>query len=90
MPQDGFYKGQTADGKRAGLIPSNFVERVNEGTKLIVGLNYLLFDYVITTRGVGEGTRRRQKLSQKRGVLQHIDEEEENDANSEKSTTGNQ
>ena len=38
----------------------------------------------------GEGTRRRQKLSKKRGMLQHIDEVEENDPNSEKSTTGNQ
>ena len=38
----------------------------------------------------GEVTRRRQRLSKRRDVLQHIDEEEENDPNSEKSTTGNQ
>ena len=83
--QDGFYKGHSADNKQVGLIPSNFVERVNEGTESIVGLCYPLPHYVI---GIGDGTRRRHKSSTKRRMLQHIDEESENDPNSEKSTTG--
>lgn len=38
--------------------------------------------------GVAELVRRRQKLSSPRkGMLQHIDEEEENDPNSDKSIT---
>ena len=37
---------------------------------------------------IGEVTRRRQKMSKRRDVLQHIDEVEENDPNSEKSTAG--
>ncbi|XP_065891184.1 putative protein tag-278 isoform X3 [Dysidea avara] len=66
MDEDGFYKGQTVDGQQAGLVPSNFIERVNEA----------------------ELVKRRQKMtSPRRGMLQHIDEEEENDPNSDKSST---
>ena len=83
--QDGFYRGQSADTKQIGLVPSNFVEKVNEGTESIVGLHYPLLHNVI---GTGDGTRRRHKLSSRRRMLQHIDEESENDPNSEKSTTG--
>ena len=38
--------------------------------------------------GVAELVKRRQKMtSPRRGMLQHIDEEEENDPNSDKSST---
>jgi len=78
------------DGKRSGLVPSNFVERVNEGTKLIVALYYNAPSCTVIAVDVGELTRKRQKFSLRRGMLQHIDEEEENDPNSEKSITSNQ
>ena len=75
------------DGKQVGLVPSNFVERVNEGnTLLIVGLHYMHNLTMSLLPVIGEVTRRRHKLSKRRGRLHHIDEEEENV--SEKSTTG--
>ena len=55
----------------------------------IINYRILLCDVAVSLLPViGEVTRRRQKMSKRRDVLQHIDEVEENDPNSEKSTTG--